>query len=362
MKVKNFNMRGIPIAVPGGALAIGYTFWALATAFTASGPQVAAMLAGALLIYFTVVEAWRNRESTLEYDQIGVRLHSPIGWDVPWSEVDEVKVRDAMGDDFIVVVPTGPVEPSAPWGWFGTAFGVPRGSRIAPGGGVRKLKKYQKAAESTGPRVVSTSATFLRPWLGLLGAVGMVATFFGIAFGTVALPLLMPLGLLAAFGLAYGQAWRRNIAIVDAGGIRRVGIDNWTLTWKQIESARIVDDALIVRMNDEDDGPDQTEVQDSFQVDEQRRWRRPGAGLSKLRESLEADPDVRSVPIAKGDRVRVQQVVDQYVQAGSYQAPAAVASAEEYRESAAGQWPVYQGPETGGPVDLHEAEVRDEQR
>lgn len=205
--------------------------------------------------------------------------------------------------------------------------------------------------------MVSTTRQYLRGWLGLLSAVLLVAAFVGIMTASLDWPgILSSLGLLPAFGLVWGQAWRRTIAVVDADGIRRVGIDNWLVKWSRIESAQIIDGTLVVRPQTGKDEPESALVQDSFQVDDKPSRRRMGVALGQLRETMEADPGLRTVPIAKADQTRIQDAIDHYLGKGGYRAPAAVTSAAE---PSAAQWPVWEKSEADDPVDLHEAEIEE---
>lgn len=266
MKIKKYNFRALPVAILGG-VGMSYLTFLAAFYFEAVGPAVqVAWLAGSWAGWWLVSEAWRNREVTIEYDDAGIRVHAPVGWDLPWDAVRGLRVADRLGDKFWVVEAEPGVQPSAPWGWFGNIFGAPPHSRVAPSGSAG-LPKRPPGAGAAGRRVVSTSWRFGDPMLLVPLALLTALCTVGVVLGTSpAMRWFSFLGAIAAgLSLVFDVRPTRQSLIVDALGIRCLGSRvPWSLGWQQIASARLLAGVLLVTQPGE---KDELSVEDEHRAD-----------------------------------------------------------------------------------------------
>lgn len=312
MKVKEWNFRALPVSILGGVAMIAATFQAVVAAYSTAPITLLWWLAGLGVGWWLVFEAWRHREVVFEYDQAGMRLHSQVGWDVPWSAVRKMRVANRLGDTFLVVEAEPGLKPSPPRGWFGTIFGVPLGARIAPS--VSQIPKRPKhGPQVAGPRAVSTSWYLPKAGMAIAMGILMVLGVLGVLFGdTEAFKVFSFIGAVVAVvvGAAYVRPTRR-ILIADQGGIRALGAKPWSVPWNEVRAVREIAGALVVAPRDSQAALE-IEVDDSHRADDEDGELVVRESPRQLRQRLVGDEQLYAARLPEADREQIQQVIDHF--------------------------------------------------
>lgn len=146
----------------------------------------------------------------------------------------------------------------------------------------RHLSRAGDRPMPAGEWAISKRWRFARLWLAILALPLAGWPFYQLMkHQSVSLVGIM-LGTLAVGALFFGLQGKRQITVVDADGIRRIGDEYWRLNWSQITDAKAVEGVLLVNPTDE------------------------AAGLA-LGTRLFA-------PIARKDEGEMQRVIDHYRQ------------------------------------------------
>ena len=187
----------------------------------------------------------RNDGPTLEYDAIGIRWHGRRSWELPWSEIGEVR-RPATDPGQRLHIATVP-DPSG-----SKSVLFPKDAKLPT--------RPERLPATVGPRVTGRSVSWRPAVIG-----GLLATLYVVVALIPGLSVLghgfaLFLGTFASILLAFGLQPPETLVVVDQHGIRRVGAGYWTLSWAQIESATIKSGKLRVSVRTRPSGP----IQDAF--------------------------------------------------------------------------------------------------